>query len=82
MRRVAHLIVHAAFVELTAFARHERVVGVVLCLDLEPDGLVAVVCDVVLIEGLHGDAAEKVGQRGHRVSELAETRSRLDLIVD
>ena len=80
--RVAHLIVHPTFVVLAVVAGHERVVGVVLGLDLEPDRLVAVVCNEVIIEGLHWDTAEKIRQRWHRVGKFAETRCRLNLIVD
>jgi hypothetical protein len=36
----------------------------------------------VISEGLHGDAAEEVGQRGDRVGEAAQGGGRLDFIID
>ena len=78
---VALAVSHSTIVGVIVRAGHECVVSVVLDFDREPDGLV-VVNDVVVPEGLHGHAAEEVGQRRDSVGEAAEGRGRLDCIID
>ena len=78
---VALAVLHPAFVGIIARAGHKSVVGVVLDLDREPDGLIAV-NHVVVPEGLHGYAAEEIRQRRDGVGKAAEGWGRLDCVIN
>jgi hypothetical protein len=80
-RCVALAISQLAHVLVAVLARHKSVVGIVLDLERELNGF-TVVGHVVISEGLHGHAAEEVGQRGDCVGDTAQGGGRLNCIIE